>query len=114
MNKFVKIALFSFAMILGMNTVQAQSLKQNSNSPEVIAKQTTAELNSSLNLTGKQQRAVFRALVVKENNYNKYIKGKDLNSAAVKAEMKKHDEVFETAMKNALTPEQYKKWKSLR
>lgn len=113
MNKIVKIALFSFAMILGMNTLQAQTLKVDNTSPEVIAKTKTAELNSTLGLTGTQQRAVYRAMVVKENNYKKYINGKDISSPDVKAAVKKHDEVFDAAMKKALTPEQYKKWKSL-
>lgn len=97
-----------------MGTMNAQTLKQNQNSPEAVAKQQTHDLSQSLNLDGDQQRAVFRALVVKESNYNKYVNGKDLKDAAVMAAKKKQDEIFETAMKKALTEDQFKKWQSMR
>jgi len=113
MKKIVTIALFSFAMFLGMNQVQAQSLSQKTSSPEVVAKQWTADLNTALGLTGTQQRAVYRAMVVKESNYQKYVTGKDASTPEVQAAMKKHDAVFEEAMKKALEPAQYKKWKEM-
>tara|TARA_Y100000815_G_scaffold267237_1_gene286489 strand:- start:18405 stop:18779 length:375 start_codon:yes stop_codon:yes gene_type:complete len=113
MKNLVKIALFSFVMILGMGSMTAQTLQQDQNSPEVVAKQKTAKLSEMLNLTGDQQRAVFRALVVKENNYNKYVNGKDAKSAEVMAAKKKQDEILETSMKKALTNDQFQKWKSL-
>ena len=103
MKNLFKIIAFSFVMLLGLGTMSAQTLKQDQNTPEVIAKTQTAQLSDALGLTGDQQRAVYRALVVKESNYRK--------DAANK---KKHDEVFMTSMKKALTAEQYKKWQSSR
>lgn len=113
MKKFVKIVAVSFVMFLGMGTMNAQTLKQDQSSPEVVAKKQTAELSEALNLDGNQQRAVFRALVVKESNYNKYVYGKDMKDASVQAAKKKHDEVLQTSMKKALTADQYKKWQSM-
>ena len=114
MKNLLKIVAFSFVMLLGMGTMNAQSLKQDQNTPEVIAKKQTEKLSTTLGLDGDQQRAVFRALVVKENNYAKDVNGKDIKSADVISNKKKHDEVFETSMKKALTEEQYKKWQSLK
>lgn len=113
MKNLFKIVAFSFIMLVGMGTINAQSLKQDQNTPEVIAKKQTEKLSEALSLNGDQQRAVFRALVVKENNYAKDINGKDLKSADVMANKKKHDEVFETSMKKTLTEEQFKKWQTL-
>ncbi|MEZ4858325.1 MAG: hypothetical protein R2781_05900 [Flavobacteriaceae bacterium] len=113
MKNLLKIIAFSFVMFLGMGSINAQTLKQDQNTPEVIAKQKTEKLSTALNLNGDQQRAVFRALVVKENNYNKDVTGKDSKNATVIANKKKHDEVFETSMKKTLTEAQYNQWKSL-
>jgi len=113
MKNLFKIIAFSFVMLVGMGTMNAQSLKQDQNTPEVVAKQQTEKLSTALNLTGDQQRAVYRALVVKENNYAKDVNGKDLKSADVAANKKKHDEVFEISMKKALTADQYQKWQAM-
>ena len=110
MKNIFKVIAFSFTMLIGMSSVNAQSLKQNQNRPEVIAKKQTQELSEKLNLTGDQQRYVFRALVSKESNYKKYVTGKNANDASVIANKKKYDEVFDINMKKTLTPEQYKKW----
>lgn len=110
MKNLFKIIAFSFVLVLGTGSMNAQTLKQNQDSPEVIAKKKTEKLSEALSLSGDQQRAVFRALVVKESNYNKDVTGKDAKSAAVLAAKKKHDEVFEISMKKALNEEQYKKW----
>ena len=114
MKNFIKVFAVSFVMLLGMGTMNAQTLKQDQNSPEVVAKTQTHELSQALNLDGDQQRAVYRALVVKESNFNKYVYGKDQKSADVMAAKKQHNEVFETSMKKALTDAQYKKWLSMR
>ncbi|MEZ4778909.1 MAG: hypothetical protein R2786_05940 [Flavobacteriaceae bacterium] len=113
MKNLIKIVAFSFVLLLGMDTMNAQSLKQDQNTPEVVAKKQTEKLSTTLGLNGDQQRAVFRALVVKENNYAKDVNGKDTKNADVMTNKKKHDEVFDTSMKKALTEEQYKKWKAL-
>lgn len=113
MKNVLKIALFSLAMVLGMNTMSAQALKQNQNSAEVTAKQETAELSSQLGLNGDQQRAVYRAIVVKENNFRKNIAGKDAKSADVIAAKEKNQLLFEESMKKVLTADQFKKWKTM-
>ena len=114
MKKIFKVFAIAFIMLLGMGSMNAQTLKQDQNTPEAVAKQQTSELSEALGLNGDQQRAVFRALVVKESNYTKYVYGKDSKDAAVIAAKKKHDEVLETAMKKALTEAQYNKWQSMR
>ena len=110
MKKFITgIALACF-VLLGMNTVTAQSLSQDSQRPEVIAKQEVADISAELGLTGDQQRTLFRAYVQKEVNYNKSVTGKDQKSATVIAEKKKYDDQLAVAVKKVLTAEQYKKW----
>tara|TARA_R100000541_G_C1876548_1_gene81687 strand:- start:255 stop:602 length:348 start_codon:yes stop_codon:yes gene_type:complete len=110
MKKFITgIALACF-VLLGMNTVTAQSLSQDGQRPEVIAKQKVADISADLDLTGEQQRTLFRAYVQKEVNYNKGVTGKDQKSATVIAEKKKYDDQLATAVKKVLTAEQYKKW----
>ncbi|HPF12257.1 MAG TPA: hypothetical protein PKW08_06880 [Flavobacteriaceae bacterium] len=114
MKNLFKIIAFSFVMFLGMSTMSGQTLKQDQNSPEVIAKQKTADLSDKLGLNGDQQRAVFRALVVKENSYAKDINGKDLSNANVMAAKKKYDATLDENMKKALTEEQYKRWLTIK
>jgi len=114
MKNIFKVIAISFVMLLGMGTMNAQSLKQDQNKPEVIAKKQTAELNEQLELNGDQQRAVFRALVSKETNYKKHVTGKDMTNAAVKADKKKFDDLLDASMKKTLTPAQYTKWVSIR
>ena len=63
MKNIFKIIALSFVLFLGMNTMSAQTLKQDQNRPEVVAKQQTADLSKALGLDGDQQRSVFRALV---------------------------------------------------
>ncbi|RDK84335.1 hypothetical protein [Marinirhabdus gelatinilytica] len=110
MKKFITGIAVACFLVLGMNTVAAQSLSTNSQSPEVVAKQKVAELSEDLGLSGDQQRSLFRAYVQKEVNYDKHVTGKDQKSAAVIAEKKKHDDQLAAAVKRVLTPEQYKKW----
>lgn len=114
MKNVFKILAVAFVMVLGMGTMNAQTLKQDQASPEVVAKKQTETLSQALGLDGDQQRAVFRAIVVKESNYNKYVNGKDQKSADVQSAKRKHDEVFEISMKKALTDAQFKKWQSMR
>jgi hypothetical protein len=113
MKKFITGIAIACFVVLGMNSVTAQSLAQDSQRPEVIAKQKVADISSDLGLTGEQQRTLFRAYVQKEVNYDKHVTGKDQNSAAVIAEKKKHDAQLAEAVKRILTPEQYKKWQAM-
>ncbi|NNM24291.1 MAG: hypothetical protein HKO54_12150 [Flavobacteriaceae bacterium] len=113
MKNLFKVIAFSFVMLLGMGTMNAQTLKQDESKPEVIAKKQTAELSEQLSLNGDQQRAVFRALVSKESNYKKHVLGQDVNKAAVAANKKKFDDQLKESMKQTLTADQYKKWLAL-
>lgn len=113
MKKFITGIAFAVVVLFGMSSVTAQSLTKDDSRPEVIAKKTVGDLSSELNLTGDQQRSLFRAYVQQEVNYKKYVTGKDLKSAAVMADKKKHDVQLATAVKKVLTAEQYKKWQSM-
>lgn len=110
MKNLIKTLTFAVLMMAGVGSAQAQSLKQNSNRPEVIAKQQVEVLSKQLSLNGDQQRAIFRALASKESNYQKYVNGQDLNDTKVKADKKRTDETLDTAMKKALTKDQYQRW----
>ncbi|QIE60283.1 hypothetical protein G5B37_12135 [Rasiella rasia] len=113
MKKFITGIAFAFVVLLGMNTATAQSLSKDDSRPEAVAKATVGDLSSKLDLTGDQQRSLFRAYVQKEVNYKKYITGKDQKSADVIAAKKKHDSQLAASVKKLLTAEQYKKWLSL-
>ncbi|MAZ71870.1 MAG: hypothetical protein CMC70_01865 [Flavobacteriaceae bacterium] len=113
MKKFITGIAVACFLVLGMNTASAQSLSQDSQRPEAIAKQKVADISADLGLTGDQQRSLFRAYVQKEVNYDKHVTGKDLKSATVIAEKKKHDNQLTEAVKRVLTPEQFKKWQAM-
>jgi hypothetical protein len=113
MKNIISVIALAFTMLLGINTAGAQTLTQDQDRPEVIAKAKAAELNDILKLNDDQQRAVFRALVANEVGYRKNIVGQDQSSATVIAEKQKYDSVLKDAMKKTLTPEQYQKWLSL-
>lgn len=109
-NLFAIMAL-GFTMFLGIQSSSAQSLSQDENRPEAIAKTQTAKLTTSLDLNGDQSRTVFRALVAKEVGYNKSVNGKSSSDAV--SEKKRLDADLDAAMKKTLTDEQYTKWKSM-
>ncbi|MGV6828669.1 MAG: hypothetical protein ACWA45_04660 [Flavobacteriales bacterium] len=113
MKNLFTIIAFAFVMLFGIQNTNAQSLSQKQDKAEVVAKTQVAELSKQLNLTGDQQRSLFRAFVQKEVNYRKYINGKDAKDAQVIASKAKFDKTFTTMLKKNLTAEQYKKWLSL-
>lgn len=110
MKNLLTVLAFAASMFFGMHTVSAQSLSEDSNRPEVIAKEETHKLTQELGLNGDQTRAVFRALVAKEVNSQKIAKGKDLSSAPVKADLSKVDSELQATMKTILTDAQYAQW----
>lgn len=110
MKNLLTVLAFAATMLFGFQSVSAQSLSQDQNRPEVIAKAETAKLSESLGLNGDQTRAVFRALVAKEVSYQKSSDGKDIASPAVKAEKAKADTALNESMKKILTAEQYATW----
>lgn len=110
MKKILTVVAFATAMLLGTQTISAQTLSQDKGRPEVIAKAETAKLTETLNLNGDQGRTIFRALVAKEVGYQKNVAGKDLKNASVAGEKKKLDDQLNDAMKKTLTADQYAKW----
>lgn len=110
MKKLFTIIAFAATMVFGIQNISAQSLSVDQNRPEVIAKAETAELTETLDLNGEQSRTVFRALVAKEINYQKHIKGQDATDAKVIANKKKFDSSLTEIMKKTLTDVQYAKW----
>ncbi len=110
MKNIITVFVFAVTMLFGVQTSSAQELSQDNSRPEVIAKSETAKLTKTLDLSGDQSRAVFRALVAKEVGYQKNVQGKDEKSASVSAEKKKLDDQLNASMKKTLSADQYAKW----
>lgn len=110
MKNILRVFAITGLLVLGGQSMSAQSLSQDQNRPEAIAKTETAKLSETLGLNGDQTRAVFRALVAKEVGYLKYVEGKELSSAPAVAEKAKLDETLNAQMKKTLTAEQYTNW----
>ena len=110
MKKLLTGIAFAASMLFGIQSTSAQSLSQDQSRPEVIAKAESSKLTDDLGLNGDQSRAVFRALVAKEVNYQKSITGKNANDPQVKADKQKADTALKEAMKKTLTEAQYAQW----
>ena len=110
MKNLFKVIAFSFVLLAGMNTMNAQSLKQDKERPETKAKMEVAELSKSLDLSGEQQRTIFRALVTRQAAYKKHVTGKTPSESL--AQKKKIDNTLDETMKKALTKAQYDKWRA--
>ena len=108
MKNLFSIIAFAFVIMLSVQNVSAQSISQNQDRPEVIAKTQILNLSNQLELTGEQNRTLFRALVTKEVSLRK--SGLAENKATMTVDKKKANEVFFSQMKKTLTPEQFKKW----
>lgn len=105
------IRIFAIGIIFfGAPTLMAQSLSQDADKPENIAERKIAELDKTLDLTGDQERALFRAYVSKEVNYKKYVNGNDAADAEVKANKSKFDSLLKEAVQKTLTKEQFEVW----
>jgi len=109
MKNLFTVFAFAFVMLCSVNAT-AQSLSQDQQRPEVVAKTEVAQLTSDLGLTGDQTRAIYRTLVVNERDFQNNIKGKDQNSAAVIAEKKRLAKKLDETMKTNLTAAQYQQW----
>ena len=113
MKNLITVIAFILVMLFSIDGAVAQSLTQDADRPEVIAKTKTADLSEKLQLNGDQQRSVFRALVANEVSYRKNINGKNLSDAKVSADKKKFDDALITSMKKTLTADQFEKWKAM-
>ena len=108
MKNLFSIIAFAFVIMLSTSNINAQSISQNQDRPEVVAKTQLLELSNQLELTGDQNRTLYRALVTQEVSLRK--SELDENKATMTADKKKANEVFSGQMKKTLTPEQFKKW----
>lgn len=93
MKKLITLVLIAFAFIFSVQDVNAQQR------PEEVAKLKVAELSQTLDLTGDQQRSLWRVMVKKE-------------SALAKAgeSTQEIESTFDKEIKEILTPEQYQKY----
>jgi len=112
MKNLLSVIALAFILMFSAQNTTAQSLTENQERAEVVAKAQVAELTTELGLTGDQTRTLYRAFVTKEVNYRKLVNGKDINNSQVSADKTKTDDVFMDAMKKTLTKEQYDKWLS--
>ena len=106
MKKF--ISLFSFIAIFFVGIQQSQAQDSNrtveAEMPEAIAKKQTHELHQLTELTGDQQRSVYKAFVDYEANM-KALKGDDITFVQkTKATLM---ETLKLRLKSILSPEQY-------
>ena len=113
MKNLLSVLAISCVMLFGLGNVSAQDLTQDQDRPEVIAKAKVADLSTKLDLTGEQQRSLFRAYTAHESNYKKHVTGKNIADAKVQADKKKFDDVLQAAVKSSLTADQFKKWLTL-
>lgn len=93
MKKLITLVLIAFAFIFSVQDVNAQQR------PEEVAKLKVAELSQTLDLTGDQQRSLWRVMVKKE-------------SALAKAgeSTQEIESTFDKEIKEILTPKQYQKY----
>lgn len=110
MKNILTVFAFAASMFIGIQSASAQSLTQDENRPEAIAKETTHTMTKKYGLNGDQTRAVFRALVTKEVDYQKNVNGKDITSASVQSEKDKIDNKLRGELKKILTADQYAEW----
>ncbi|MFD2824410.1 hypothetical protein ACFS5M_12080 [Lacinutrix iliipiscaria] len=103
------ISLFSFIALFFVGVQQSQAQDSNrvveAEMPEAIAKKQTHELHQMMELTGDQQRDVYKVLVDYEQN-TKALNRND-NVAAVQKSRAALMENVKTRMKSILTPEQF-------
>ncbi|NCT17476.1 MAG: hypothetical protein COZ75_07670 [Flavobacteriaceae bacterium CG_4_8_14_3_um_filter_34_10] len=108
MKKIITLGFFAIALFFSTQTISAQERVED------IAKLQVAKLSEAVQLTGEQQRTLFRVFVAKESGYAKQIKGKDLNNTDVAKAKTAIDATFEKELKAVLTAEQFKKYQDIK
>lgn len=106
MKNLISLLLVIFALAFSTQDANAQQR------PEDAAKAQIAALSQTLELSGDDQRALFRVFVKKEAAYSKQVAGKDLSNPTVAAAKKEIDATFEEELKTVLSPEQFKKYQA--
>lgn len=108
MKKIITLGFFAIALFFSTQSIYAQERVED------VAKLQVAKLSEAVQLTGEQQRTLFRVFVAKESGYAKQIKGKDLNNADVAKAKTTIDTNFEKELKAVLTAEQFKKYQDIK
>lgn len=111
MKKLLNTVVIFFFLFLGAIGVHAQGLTVSDKRPENIAKEKVSLIHNQLNLSGDQQRALFRAYVKREVGIKKNITDKDTTSPAVQQQIAILNIELEKAVEKELTAEQFKQWK---
>lgn len=111
MKKIIYLLVLSFSLLVGSTAVQAQGLAVSEDRPEDIAKAKVSMMHEQLDLSGNQQRALFRAYVKREVDIKKHISNKDTTNPAVQQLKLKINQDLEKAVKRELSAEQFARWK---
>src|SRR5690625_1945177 len=111
MKKLLYIVTLSFSLLLISTVVQAQGLTVSGDRPEDIAKAKVSMIHDQLDLSGDQQRALFRAYVKRELGIKKHVSDKDNGSQTILQLKSKLEQDLEKAVKKELTAEQFATWK---
>ncbi|MAT89681.1 MAG: hypothetical protein CMC35_03220 [Flavobacteriaceae bacterium] len=101
-----RLILILAVVFIGIQT----SIAQNQLRPEDAAKNKLAQLDEQLDLSGDQERTIFRALVSHEVAYRKEIQGMDESTSAYQAAVKENDAKLQAIMKKTLSNAQYTSW----
>ena len=110
MKRIFKLALLTLVLGLFSQTMNGQTFTASGDKPDEMAKAELSQLDKDLNLSDEQERTLFRAIVKREVEYRKSVKGKDPNNPNVAHVARKLEENFNNSMKETLTDKQYKKW----
>ena len=111
MKKLLNAVALCFFLFLGAIGAQAQGLTVSDKRPENIAKEKVSMIHDQLDLSGDQQRALFRAYVKREVGVKKYIAEKDTNNPAVQQQKSRLNKELEIAVEKELNAEQFAQWK---
>lgn len=111
MKKLASILVL--VILFSVQNVSAQSLSQDQDRPEVVAKAKINNLTNELGLSGEQSRTLYRAIVIHEVDYRKLVGDKNSTKEIIISEKKKLDAVLGVSVKKTLTKDQYSKWLSL-
>jgi len=106
MKKYISLLSLIAIFFVGMQQTQAQDARaQELASPEGLAKQQTHQLHQMVELSGDQQRGVFKVLVDLNQNLNA-LEGND-DITAVQRTKATLVENANGKLKSILNPEQY-------
>ncbi len=109
MKKYISLLSIIAIFFVGIQQTNAQDATQNRERPEDIAKMRTLDLHNMLELSGDQQRAIFKVLVDAEQNMIALDESGSNITQIQKAKGSIAD-LVETRFKEILTPQQFQKY----